>query len=324
MIFLNEDDAKRLITPSQALQAVQDVFVSMSENTARNFAVVREKLPEVGGTFGVKSAADLAHGVVGLKTGGYWPGNDALGIKNHQSMTLICNAHTGEPAAVVAANYLTGLRTAAASAVATRALARTDVATLSVIGTGAQALHQIEAQAGVRPFTRLLVAGRDRQRAEALADAARQFIANREVVDFEQAAREADVLLTLTPATSPIVQDDWVRPGTHINAVGADTIGKGEIDPALLKRARVFYDDWTQASTIGECQKAVAKGYLVETSAGGTLGDVIRGLRPGRASDLDITLFDSSGVALQDLAVARIAVASAKARTRDDAAPRMN
>ncbi len=166
----------------------------------------------------------------------------------------------------------------------------------------------------MRTFGRLLVAGRDRDRAVAVAKAARNFIASCEVVDFETAANGADVLLTLTPASDPIVRDDWIRPGTHINAVGADTAGKCELEPSLLGRARVFYDEWKQAETIGECQRAVAAGMLDKDRAGGSLGDVVRGAVTGRTTDQDITVFDSTGVALQDVAIARLAVDAAADR----------
>ncbi|ESR25058.1 ornithine cyclodeaminase family protein [Lutibaculum baratangense] len=316
MIIIDEERAKSLLGPAEALAAVRHVLVAMAEGSARNFPVVRERLPETNGTYGVKSGVDMSGGLVGLKAGGYWPGNEARGIKNHQSTTLLCDAASGEPVALVAANYLTALRTAAAAAVATDALGRTSVETLSIIGAGAQALPQIAAQAGVRSFRRVVVASRNRARAEAVAEAATAFVSQAEACDFQVAAEAADVLTTVTPAAEPVVRAEWIRPGTHINAMGADTAGKGELEPSLLPRARVFYDEWQQACTIGECQKAVALGLLGRDVAAGPLGDVLRGAIAGRQAEEDITLFDSTGVALQDIAVAALALDRVRGQER--------
>jgi ornithine cyclodeaminase len=129
--------------------------------------------------------------------------------------------------------------------------------------------------------------------------------------DFRSAVDQADVLLTVTPAADPFVRSGWMRAGTHINAMGADTAGKGEIEPELLARARVFFfDDWQQACTIGECRRAVAIGLLTREAAGGAIGDVLRNTVRGRRSDDEITLFDSSGVDLQDIAIAVAALAN--------------
>jgi len=307
MIVITEQQARSLVTLADAIDAIDGVFRAMDKGSARNFPVVRERLEAVGGTFGVKAAANLSAGLVGLKAGGYWPGNAARGIKNHQSTTLVCDALTGQAMAVVAANYLTAIRTAAASAVATRALARPDAATLAVIGAGAQALPQIEAQCAVHPFRRLLVAARDPARAAALVEAARPLIADARAVTPEEAVRAADVVLTLTPATAPVVLSDWVRPGTHINAVGSDTRGKQELDLPLVLRARMVVDEWAQSMRIGECQQAAADGSIAEADVA-TIGAVLNGAARGRSSDDEVTVFDSTGVSLQDLAVAGLAL----------------
>jgi alanine dehydrogenase len=307
MIVISEEEARSLVSPKEAISAVADVFRAMSRGEARNFPVVREKLPEVSGTFGVKSAVDLASGIVGLKTGGYWPRNQARGLKNHQSTTLVCDALTGQVRAVVAANYLTAIRTAAASAIATHALSRPDSKTLAVIGAGAQALPQIEAQSAVRGFTRILIAARDPKKAENVATAAKNMGFSCEITTAEEAVFSADVVVTLTPATEPIIRANWVRKGTHINAVGSDTRGKQELETNLLTKARVFVDSWKQSISIGECQNAFASGLILEADIA-TIGSVLDNINPGRLSADDITIFDSTGVSLQDLAVARIAM----------------
>jgi alanine dehydrogenase len=307
MIIINEAEARELVSMRDAITAVSGVFRAMARGEARNFPVVREKIEEVNGTFGVKSAVDLASGVVGLKTGGYWPENQARGLKNHQSTTLVCDAATGEARALVAANYLTAIRTAAASAVATDALTRTNVRTLAIIGSGAQALPQIVAQCAVRPFERVLIAARDSSKIEALAKEVERMGLICTYVSAEEAVSAADVVVSVTPSTSPVILSQWVRAGTHLNAVGSDTRGKQELETSLLSRAKIFVDSWQQSSRIGECQRVAAEGIITEAHVS-TLGDVLEGTVPGRSSIDEITIFDSTGVSLQDLAVARIAM----------------
>ena len=311
MIVITEEQARELVTLDEAITAIDGVFRAMDSGAARNFPVVRERLEGAGGTFGVKSAVDLASGVVGLKAGGYWPGNASRGMKNHQSTTLLCDAASGQALALVAANYLTAIRTAAASAVATRALSRPGAVTLAVIGAGAQSLPQIEAQCAVRPFRRLLVAARDPTKAAALAEAARRFVTDSTAVPVDEAVCAADVVVTLTPATAPVVMSEWVQPGTHINAVGSDTRGKQELDLPLVLRARIVVDEWQQSMRIGECQQAAAEGTITEVEVA-TIGAVLNGTAAGRSDSSQVTVFDSTGVSLQDLAVAHLAMERVK------------
>jgi ornithine cyclodeaminase len=320
VIVIGEADARRLVSPGDAIQAVEAAFRAVARGDARTYPVVRERLAPGPAVYGIKSGADLERGLLGLKIGGYWPGNRARGLTNHQSTTVLTDPETGNPAALVSSNYLTGVRTAAACAIGIRELARADSRTLGLIGTGAQARHHVDAALLVRPFDRIVVANRDPARAEALAeDLARDLgplpegrKVTIEVADPEGAARAADVLITLTPAREPVVLRDWVRPGTHVAAMGADTAGKQELDLALVLGAAVWVDDWAQASTIGECQHAARNG-LPEDGIRGTICDVLLDRAPRRRDAAEITILDSTGLAIQDLAVAAWAVRAAGA-----------
>ncbi|MGY0792979.1 ornithine cyclodeaminase family protein [Azospirillum argentinense] len=311
MIVIDENAARRLVSPADAIDAMDMAFREVSRGQARNFPVVRERLLPGPDVYGIKAGGDLAIGLLGLKIGGYWTGNRARGLTNHQSTTVLTDPETGCPTALVSSNHLTGLRTAAACAIGIRELARPDARVLALIGTGGQAAHHLEAALLVRGFERILVANRDRARAEELAAS----FAGRlpvEVVDVETAARNADVLITLTTAREPVVRAGWVRPGTHICAMGADTAGKQELDPAILLGAAVWVDDWAQAAALGECQHALAHG-LTRESIRGTLCDVLEGKAPRRAGADEITVFDSTGMGIQDLAIAAWAVRAANA-----------
>jgi ornithine cyclodeaminase len=317
MIVVSERAARALIGPEQAMAAIEEAFLAVAAQDARSFPVVRERFGPGPDLYGVKSGTGITAGVLGLKIGGYWTGNSARGLTNHQSTTVLTDPVTGKPRALVSSNHLTGMRTAAGCALAIRELARGDARTLGVIGAGAQALFHIQLACLARPFTRLLVSSRDPANARACADAARQWGLETGVADLETTAREADVLITITPSRAPLVRADWIRPGTHICAMGADTAGKQELDIALVGASRVYVDDWGQAASIGECQGAAREGLLDETRMAGTLGDLLAGKTAGRADDREITLFDSSGLAVQDLYIAAHALRAAEASPVD-------
>lgn len=312
MIVLGEEEARRLMSPLDAIHAVDEAFREVSRGHARTYPVLRERLHPGTAVYGIKSGADLERGLLGLKIGGYWPGNDARGLTNHQSTTVLSDPETGCPSALVSSNHLTGLRTAAACAIGIRELAREDARTLGLIGTGAQSRHHVEAALLVRGFERVLLANRDRARAERLAADLAGLVARVEVADVETTVREADVLITLTPSREPVVRREWVRPGTHVCAMGADTVGKQELDPDLVLGASVWVDDWEQASTIGECQHAARRG-LTRDAIRGTVCDLLEGRAPRRTGAGEVTLFDSTGLAVQDLMVAAWTVRAAEA-----------
>lgn len=312
MLVISEGLARELVSMQDALAAVEEAFRAEAKGEAVSFPVVREPLAAQQATFGVKSGHERASRALGLKAGGYWRDNLARGLTNHQSFTLLFDEATGVAEALVSANYLTGLRTAAAAGVATRYLAREDAQSLGLIGAGGQALFQIRAIAAVRPIRRLLIAARTPARAEAVARAAQELgIETVEVVDAETAVREADIVNTLTPSNAPVLQADWLRPGLHVNAMGSDTKGKSEIPLEALLAHRLYVDDWAQSAAIGECQEAAA-GRLGEGDIAGTLGGLCAGSAPARAGPQEITIFDSTGLAIQDLAVARLACEKAR------------
>jgi ornithine cyclodeaminase len=307
MIVINEQAARQLVTTQDAIDAIEEAFREVSRGRAQTYPVVREALSPKPDIYGIKSGADLEMGLLGLKIGGYWFQNRAKGLTNHQSTTVLTDPETGCPTALVSSNYLTGVRTAAACALGIRELARADAKVLGLIGAGAQSLYHIEAARLVRDFDLVLIADRDADNARALAAEVGTTV-RAEMADIETVARHADVLITLTPSREPIVKKEWVRPGTHISAMGADTVGKNELEVSLVLDASVWVDDWAQASTIGECQHAAREGLRIK----GSLCDLIEGKGTGRASADEATIFDSTGMAIQDLIVAAWALKAAE------------
>jgi alanine dehydrogenase len=313
MHVLSEDEVNNFLDRATALEAMERVFRAMASQDTLTFPLLRDTLKGAEAIVGVKAGCNYQTAELGLKAGGYWKGNAARGLDRHQSTVLLIDFHTGRPVAVVAGNNLTALRTAAASAVSVRYLARPDSAVIALLGTGRQAGFQLRAIHEVRPLRAVRAWSPDQSHVAAFAETVRAL-----GLDFLPAAspgeavREADIVVTVTPSTVPLLHEQDILAGTHICAMGSDTAGKQELGVDLLEKSRLFVDDVAQARSVGEAQHLVASNSV----AGGrlrTLGEVLVGTAPGRVSRDDITVFDGTGVALQDLAAAHAALSRALA-----------
>lgn len=309
MLIVPEALIADLVTSADAFAAIEAVFAAMARGEARNFPVVREALGE-GRQYGFKSGLDMAGAVLGVKAGGYFPGNLARGITNHQSTVYLFDPETGIPTAMVGGNLLTALRTAAASAISIDRLARKDARVLGMVGAGHQAGFQLRAAARVRKFEKVVAWNLHPEMLPGLGAVAAELGLPFEAVSVEELGARADVIITITSSTAALVKDSDIRAGTHLACMGTDTIGKQEVEAALLARATVFTDEVAQSVSIGEAQHAVAQG-LLRPEAITPIGAVVIGAHPGRSAADEITLFDGTGVGLQDLAVAAQAVARA-------------
>ena len=307
MAIVGEALCERLLNRADTFAAVEAVFAAMATGAARNFPVVREALGHAEALYGFKSGFDRAGQVLGLKAGGYWPGNAARGLTNHQSTVMLFDPDSGRLSALVGGNHLTALRTAAAAAVSIAHLAREDAEVLGIVGAGHQAAFQLRAALDQRRFARVVAWNRTPAALDRLASVAAAAGVAFEAVSPEALGAAADVIVTIASAHEPLLMNGWIRPGAHIACMGADTRGKQELDPALVAAATVFTDEVAQSVTIGEAQHAVAAGLLAEADIT-PLGAVVTGAHPGRTDAREITLFDGTGVGLQDLAVAAVAV----------------
>ncbi|MEL7463733.1 MAG: iminosuccinate reductase BhcD [Pseudomonadota bacterium] len=310
--IVTEEDCRRLVDRKSAFDAVEAVFGAMARNDAYNFPVVREAIGHADALYGFKSGFDRAGLALGVKSGGYWPGNAEHGLTNHQSTVFLFNPDTGQLKALVGGNYLTAVRTAASSAVSIAHLAREDAKVLGIIGAGHQAQFQLRAAAEQRGFERIVAWNRNPESLTKLADVAADIGLPFKSVSAQEVCAAADAIITITSAFEPLLAADWIRPGTHIACMGTDTKGKQEVDEVILAKAAVFTDEIAQSTTIGEAQHAIAGG-LIKLSDIIPIGDVINGAHAGRASADEITLFDGTGVGLQDLAVAEAAAKAAAA-----------
>ncbi len=306
LLIVGEDLCQQLVGRRDAFDAVQDVFAAMARGDAYNFPVIREAIGYADALYGFKSGFDRAGQVLGVKSGGYWPGNMDRGLTNHQSTVFLFDPDTGQLSALVGGNYLTAVRTAASSAVSIAHLARKDSKVLGMVGAGHQSAFQLRAAAEQRKFEKVVAWNPHPEMLPRLGEVAREIGLEFEAVTQEELGAHADVIITITSAFEPLLMKDWIKPGTHLACMGTDTKGKQEVDAALVASATVFTDEVAQSISIGEAQHAVSDGSLLETAIT-PIGAVINSDHSGRTSDDEITLFDGTGVGLQDLAVASVA-----------------
>ncbi|MDP4690117.1 MAG: ornithine cyclodeaminase family protein [Candidatus Nanopelagicales bacterium] len=301
MRFLSEEQTAALITHEIAYDAVKSAFISAASGTATVFPAVIAHGADPANVFTLKSGSSTDY--AGVKIGSYWPCNDSRGIPRHGTTVLVIDQATGHIAAAVEAAKVNAYRTAAADAVAADVLALPEARTLTVFGNGHQAFYGCLALTRIRPIERILVVARDPGRGERFCRQLVDHGLHAVVTPAQQACTEADIITAATNATSPLFDAGWVTPGTHVASIGSDSRGKQELPTGLHDRARLFCDLPTQSMNIGEFQHVanrVASGALTLTA----IGSVLNGTAPGRVSADDITIFDSSGIALQDLAVA--------------------
>ena len=306
MLIVTEQACKQVIGRGDSFKAVEAVFAAMAKGDAWNFPVVREAIGYADALYGFKSGFDRAGLSLGVKSGGYWPGNSKKGLTNHQSTVFLFDPDSGQLQALVGGNYLTAVRTAAASSVSIAHLARNDAKVLGMVGAGHQSTFQLRAALEQREFEKVIGWNLHLDDLSKLQVIVEENGLPFEAVTREQLAAQADVIITITSAHESLIMKDWVKPGVHIACMGTDTKGKQEVDPELLAMASVFTDEIAQSVTIGEAQHAIAGGLIGEDDIT-AIGDVINGNHPGRSSDAEVTLFDGTGVGLQDLAVASAA-----------------
>ncbi|AXI55740.1 Alanine dehydrogenase (plasmid) [Pseudoseohaeicola sp. NH-UV-7] len=306
LLIVSEDVCANVIGRDDAFRAVEDVFGAMARGDAYNFPVIREAIGYADALYGFKSGFDKAGMALGVKSGGYWPGNAAKGLTNHQSTIFLFDPDTGQLRALVGGNYLTAVRTAASSSVSIAHLARKDSKVLGMVGAGHQSTFQLRAAAEQRDFEKVVAWNFHPEMLPNLEKVAVELGLEFQSVSREDLGAQADVIITITSAFEPLMKKDWIKPGTHIACMGTDTVGKQEVDADLVAAATVFTDEIAQSISLGEAQHAFGAGMINESDIT-PIGAVINGDHAGRSSDDEITLFDGTGVGLQDLAVASVA-----------------
>ena len=307
LLLLDAGSVEQLLKPAAVFDAVKRAFRLHSLREGRVFPVVREQL-NTGGVFGIKSGDVPSANLLGFKAAGFWPGNRQAGKEPHQATILLFNPGTGRPLCLIDGNAVTTARTGAAGALGLTLLARPSSASLCIFGTGTQARVQLglalQHMTGIRQVRYLTVDGRPDHSFET---AFGHLCALAHARDADTAVSGSDIVVTATPGGGPLFSLQAVRAGTHLNCVGADTRGKRELPEGMLRRSHIFCDDREQSHSIGEGQ------WDAEVSSI-ELGDILTGkVKLARQPD-DITVFDMTGLALQDLTVAEMLWQEAAAR----------
>lgn len=243
--------------------------------------------------------------LAGTKIVNVHPQNPQKGLPTVMAVVILNDAKDGRVLAVIEAAYITGIRTGAAGAIAAKYLSRANAKTMGVVGAGQQAFFQIAATTKVRNIKEILVYDAKEENVAKLAATLKDLGIEIKKASLEQTAK-TDILATTTPSRAPIIKNEWILPGTHINAIGADAPGKEELEPEILKRAKIVIDNWAQASHSGEINVPLEKGIISKEDIYAELGNIIAGKTAGRENENDITIFDSTGLGFQDLYTANI------------------
>ncbi|MCQ1537922.1 ornithine cyclodeaminase family protein [Methanocalculus taiwanensis] len=296
-------DASRSLTYPEVNSAIEEVFAEHGRGTVQMPPKIYITFPE--GDFRTMPASIPAMNLAGVKIVNVHPGNPAHGLPTVMATIILIDPDTGVQTALIDATALTDMRTGAAGAVAAKYLAAKKPLTVGLVGSGRQAEAQLNAVAAECDVEEVIVWSRRRKNAERFAVAYPQL--NTSPAGSIEEACNCDLLITTTPSREPLIRSEWIAAGTHINAIGADAPGKQELDPALLARARVFVDDYEQAIHSGEVNVPIRSGVYSADRIIGTLGEVVIGEKRRISADA-VTIFDSTGLAVQDLAIARLVV----------------
>lgn len=306
MRFIDRDEVRGRLTFEVCIPLVREAMIAFSAGRTRQ--TLRAIIPLQGNNaFGVMPGALGAEAPFGAKLISVFPENFDRGGPSHQGLIVVFDPVSGAPVCVVDAGEVTAIRTAAASAVATEALARPGPVRLALLGYGEQAIQHLRAMARVRSIASVVVWGRDPSRAEAFAERMKAELERpiETATSAREAVAEADIVCTLTPAREPILEGAWVRPGAHVNLVGSGFAAQCEADGALIAAARLFADSREGVlAQCGEFLRAKAAGLVDDAHVAAEIGEVLAGAAPGRLSAGDITVYKSLGHVVQDLACA--------------------
>lgn len=306
-LLLKQSEIKELIEMKEVIESVETAY---SVHATRKVQMPAKKylfFKKYNGDLRIMPAFIKNMDEAGVKCVNVHPENPSkYNLPTVMGIIELFDPKSGFPLAVMDGTWITNMRTGAAAGVGTKYLARKDSKTLGIIGAGKQAFTQLMALKEVMEIEHAKVFCRTCESRENFAKMARENLEVNidAVTTAEEAVKDVDVIVTVTPANKPVLKTEWISEGTHINAMGADAPGKQELESGILKKARIFIDCWEQARHSGEINVPVDEGIITRNSIAAKIGDVIVGHAEGRISDEDITIFDSTGLAVQDVVTA--------------------
>ncbi len=307
VLWLEQKDVKNVLDMSMTLSAVENGF--------REHGLKKVQMPPKSYLYFKEHNGDLrtmpsfmeGQDIAGVKIVNVHPDNREKGLPTVMAVIVLNSTETGAPLAIMDGTHITDMRTGAAGGVAAKYLARPGSRIVGMVGTGGQARTQLLALSEVMDIEEVKITCRNMSHCKVFERDMKQFVScDVKPTENIRDVCECDVLVTTTPVREPVVRSEWIIEGTHINAIGADAVGKQEVDPSLLKRSKVIVDDIVQASHSGEINVPLSKGMFSEQEIHAELGEVVAGVKQGRQSDREITIFDSTGLAVQDLVTANM------------------
>ena len=308
ILWLSEKDVHSLLTMKEALKTMEDVFSLHGHGQIQMPVKVYLDFEPYGGDLRAMPAyIKGANPAAGVKIVNSNAKNPEKKLPAVSGVMVLNDPRTGLPLGLFAAGHLTGMRTGAAGGLAAKFLARPESSVVGLVGCGRQAQPQLEALVENFKIREVRVWGKTLDESRGFEKQVRKKFPLKFVICKDvQEACQADIVVSTTPVRSPLIKMEWIRSGTHINVIGADAAGKQELESGLLYKARVFVDAWDQASHAGEINVEVSKGNFSRDRLAGELGQVVAGIKQGRLNSSDITIFDSTGLAIQDVAVSQL------------------
>jgi alanine dehydrogenase len=316
---LGSRDVAAVLTMAECIEVIDVAMRQYSQGSVAMPVRLTTNVPDRGDHLSMPAALPGVP-ALGMKCITIYPGNPGRGAPILQGLMVVNDFDTGTPLAVMDAGRLTAMRTAAASAVATRALARADASRVAIIGTGVQGASHLEAMCLVRPISEIAVASRTRAGADRFVAEQQPRFPDRHLVavdDAREAIEGADLICAVSSARTPVMARAWLKNGVHINGVGSHGAEVREVDGITMRDARVAVDSRESAlRECGDCLLAIEEGLFSAEHVSDEIGSILLGLKPGRTSDDEITVYQSCGLAVQDVAVARLAYDRAVAADR--------
>ena len=307
-LILDAATVKKLIGIKEAIKAIEGVFRLLGEGKAHMPAKLYLPLPKFNGDFRAMPAWVEGLKGCGIKWVNVHPQNLKSGLPTVMAIIILSDPKTGFPLSIMEATYLTALRTGAAGGVAAKFLARAESKRVALVGCGVQARIQLQGLLELFDIRYVKVWGFKRGEATTFIKEFERF----KRVDLEASStvkgcvKDTDIIVTTTPSRKPLVHLEWIKKGAHINAIGADAEGKQELAPKILKKAKIVVDDLKQASHSGEINVPLGKGELSKSKIYADIGEIVSGKKNGRTKAEEITVFDSTGLAIQDIAIANV------------------
>lgn len=306
-----------LLEMEEVIETVENVYKEKSLGSGKVFSLVFHEFERAVADMDIKSGTLDSMGVYGLKLVSWFAENGKKGLPALSGVVMLFDRETGLPLGLIDAVHMTGMRTGAAGAIGAKHLARKDSGVMLMVGAGHQASYQIRAMQSVFPNLKKVMV-HDPIQFENASRFVKAFSYKRDGIEYipveniEGAVRIADIIVTATPSRKPMIMKEWVKKGTHFSCMGSDMEGKQEIDPEILKVSKLVADDIGQSVSVGEFEIGIKTNVISRNDIICEIGDVLIGKNNVRTSSDDITIYDSTGIGLQDIAVGHLAIKKAK------------